>query len=89
MRPDASKGIVVWSPGTSIPTGADLGQHGLRPRAVAGVPTADVGRVMLLVAEAVPLALERGLHLLLRQLLKQPLGATELQYARAGPRSTS
>ena len=59
-----------------------LGEHGLRPVAIAGIAAIMARRTMLAVAEMV---IQRALHHHLGQLVEQPARAGLLQPAGAGP----
>ena len=64
----------------------DVGQHGFRAGAVAGVATVAAGRVVLGVAEViVHFAFDRGLHHCLRQPGEKAALAGQLQPLRACP----
>lgn len=66
--------------------GADVGQHGLGADAVAGVPAAGTGRIVLVIAKVVgDFALQSGLQHALGQLLEETTFAGQLEPARAGP----
>ena len=77
--------------GIPVPRHADLhrpgiGEHGLVPVPVAGIPAITARRVILLIAQViVELALQRALDDHLGQHAQQPALAGELQPARAGP----
>ncbi|GAB3003113.1 hypothetical protein GCM10023080_081010 [Streptomyces pseudoechinosporeus] len=63
-----------------------VGQHGLRPGAVAAVAVVLPGRIVLLIADVVgDLALQGGLQHPLGQLLQQPALAGQLQPLVPGP----
>ena len=63
----------------------DLGQHGLRAGAVAGVPAPAPGHVVLFVSEVfVHFRFQRGLQDVLRQPVQQPVRADELDALLSG-----
>src|SRR6478609_3930155 len=63
---------------------ADLGQHRLRPVAVAGVPAVAARGVVAVIAQVIgDLTIQRGLHQPLGQLREQPTLAGQRQPALA------